>query len=63
MLVKLVDDTNLGVIFQPDLYSMNCTSLVKFHHISVVLSSNSFLVILLWARRIFAACWELSSWL
>lgn len=27
MLVKLVDDTNLGVIFQPELYSMNCISL------------------------------------
>jgi len=42
MLVKLVDDTSLGVIFQPELYSMKCISLVKFHHISVVLSSNSF---------------------
>lgn len=62
MVVKLVDDTNLGVIFQPELYSMNCISLVKFNHISVVLSSNSFLVIPLWARRIFTVWWELSSW-
>lgn len=39
MLIKLTDDTNLGVIFQLELYSMNCISLVTFNDISVVLSS------------------------
>lgn len=49
--------TNSGVIFQPELHSMGCISLVKFHHISAVLTSNSFLAIPLWARRISAVCW------
>lgn len=39
MLIKLTDDTNLGIIFQLELHSMNCISLVTFNDISVVLSS------------------------
>lgn len=62
MLVKLEDD-KLWSNVPAGITQYGLHIIGKFHHISAVLTSNSFLAIPLWARRIFAVCWKLSSWL